>query len=42
MLNLSSEVSELLLEIVNAHRAEIMELIVIALIFFELVKSIWL
>ena len=40
MLGLSSEVSELLLEIVNARRAEIMELTIIFLIAFEVVKSL--
>lgn len=40
MLGLSSEVSELLLEIVNARRAEIMEITIILLIAFEVVKSL--
>lgn len=40
MLGLSSEVSELLLEIVNARRAEIMELTIIFLIAFEVIKSL--
>lgn len=39
MLALTSEVSELLLEIVNARRAEIMEIIIILLISVELIKS---
>jgi required for meiotic nuclear division protein 1 len=40
MLDLCSDVSELLLEIVNARRAEIMEMTIIALIAVELVKSV--
>jgi uncharacterized Rmd1/YagE family protein len=39
MLQLSSQVTELLLEIVNARRAEFLEITVIILIFIEIVKS---
>ncbi len=39
MIQLSSQVTELLLELVNARRAEIMELTIIILIGFEIVKS---
>jgi uncharacterized Rmd1/YagE family protein len=42
MLNLSADVSGLLLEIVHTQRAEIMELIIIALISMELLQSIFL
>ncbi|MCC6953093.1 MAG: RMD1 family protein [Deltaproteobacteria bacterium] len=42
MLRLSSEVSELLLEIVNTRRSEILEFIIIVLIAFELIKSLLL
>lgn len=38
-LKLSTEVSELLLNILDARRSELLEIIIIALIFFEIVKS---
>lgn len=39
MLTLCADVSELLLEVLNARRAEIMEIVIILLIAFEIVKS---
>ncbi len=39
MLGLCSDVSELLLEVLNARRAEIMEIVIIILIAFEIIKS---
>lgn len=40
MLELCSDVSELLLEVLNARRAEVMEIVIIILIAFEVVKSL--
>ncbi len=40
MLNLSSDVSELLLEMVNARRSEILELVIIILITMELIRPL--
>ncbi|MBN8550838.1 MAG: RMD1 family protein [Deltaproteobacteria bacterium] len=41
MLGLCSDVSELLLEVLNARRAEVMEIVIIILIGFELLKSLY-
>ncbi|MBX7144828.1 MAG: RMD1 family protein [Oligoflexia bacterium] len=41
MLELCSDVSELLLEVVNARRAEVMEIVIIVLIAIELLKSVF-